>query len=114
MFDNNHGNSVLQSEISHRLHHLLSCNWVEKRGWFIHDHNRWFHGQNAGKRHPLLLASRQVIRREVFSSVVPVSPIAQSTLSLISDLGKPRFSGPKATSFSTVRAKSWFSGFWKT
>ena len=29
----------------------------------------------------------------------------------ISSLGTPRFSSPKATSFSTDRAKSWFSGF---
>ena len=29
-------------------------------------------------------------------------------------VGTPRFSGPKATSFSTRLATSWSSGFWNT
>ena len=47
-------------------------------------------------------------------SQIPVVSRAQSTRFRIFSLGKPRFSSPKATSFSTDRAKSWFSGFWKT
>ena len=39
---------------------------------------------------------------------------AQSTRASISVRGMPRFSGPKATSSSTIVATIWLSGCWKT
>ncbi len=44
---------------------------------------------------------------------IPVILMAHSISSTILSLGTPRFSSPNATSFSTVRANIWLSGFWK-
>ena len=43
---------------------------------------------------------------------MPACSRAQSMASTISRFGTPWFSRPKATSFSTVRANIWLSGFW--
>lgn len=40
--------------------------------------------------------------------------MTSSTLFLISSLGSPRFSSPKAMSLSTENMNIWFSGFWKS
>ena len=47
-------------------------------------------------------------------SDIPTVAKASSTRFLISSDGIPRFSGPKATSSSTIVATSWLSGFWNT
>ena len=39
---------------------------------------------------------------------------AQSTRASISACARPRFVGPKATSFFTVSSNSWYSGYWNT
>ncbi len=44
----------------------------------------------------------------------PTSASARVTRSRSSGLGTPRFSGPKATSFSMRLATIWSSGFWNT
>ncbi len=50
----------------------------------------------------------------IVSKSSPTSPMASRTLSFISSSSRPRFFGPKATSFATVSSKSWYSGYWKT
>ena len=47
-------------------------------------------------------------------SVILTAANAASTRCLISALGIPKFSGPKATSSSTTAATIWLSGFWNT
>ena len=47
-------------------------------------------------------------------SLIPTFSRASSTLFLISCGGTPKFSGPKATSSSTIVATNWLSGFWNT
>jgi len=41
----------------------------------------------------------------------PTSSIADLTRSSMSSCSRPRLFGPKATSFSTVSSKSWYSGY---
>ena len=47
-------------------------------------------------------------------SIMPTLSRAEYTLSTISSRGSPIFSGPNATSSSTIVATVWLSGFWKT
>ncbi len=87
---------------------------VEHGRGLVQNEDGRIHGEHPGDGHALLLTARERIGLVGLEALQahfgerPGHALAQL------GVGMPRFSGPKATSFSMRLATSWSSGFWKT
>ena len=82
---------------------------IEKRCRFVQYQDLGVHGQDSGDGHAFLLARAEVVGRASGGASIPTVARAAVALLTASAGLAPRFSGPKATSSSTVGMKSWLS-----
>ena len=102
--DHDHGHAAVMQLAAH-AHETLAPARVQHGRGLVQDEDGGLHGQHAGDGHAFSRLSKPCS---------PTSASASATRWRSWSVGTPRFSGPKATSFSMRLATSWSSGFWNT
>ncbi len=100
-----YGYSFYFIQMTYGIHYLAASRRVEHRRAFVENYTLSVHRYGSGDRDPLLLPPGQALRGvSRILSLIPTVASALSTRLRISSLGIPRFSGPNATSSSTIVA----------